>query len=310
MAMRYNHYINMLLLCETESGFAVVLEHPMPYDYEEMAGIALFDDINNDGILEVNSLWSPENNLSNRAYQDFIHVWLQWDGESGLKAMSAILENQADGYRFMIPVAWMDALYYDFYTDGEIEWTEFYYENDGKICNIVGDINLTGITDYSEMFKNCTNLNYLNICVGEKTPTNVSHMFEGCSNLELFDIYRMEFDGITSYEGMFAGCNKLCKIRVKDIQNEMLMNILNDENNNFAEVKEIVSSHVHDLTEEERGVIEGLGWGLKGMVAHYAYDSKIASNYLPLFNVKFSAQVEDSKLFEFAKNEITIKRNC
>lgn len=132
MAMRYNHYINMLLLCETESGFAVVLEHPMPYDYEEMAGIALFEDINNDGILEVNSLWSPENNLSNRAYQDFIHVWLQWDGESGLKAMSAILENQADGYRFMIPVAWMDALYYDFYTDGEIEWTEFYYENEER----------------------------------------------------------------------------------------------------------------------------------------------------------------------------------
>ena len=94
--------------------------------------VQLFEDINNDGILEVNSLWSPENNLSNRAYQDFIHVWLQWDGESGLKAMSAILENQADGYRFMIPVAWMDALYYDFYTDGEIEWTEFYYENEER----------------------------------------------------------------------------------------------------------------------------------------------------------------------------------
>ena len=32
----------------------------------------------------------------------------------------------------MIPVAWMDALYYDFYTDGEIEWTEFYYENEER----------------------------------------------------------------------------------------------------------------------------------------------------------------------------------
>ena len=26
----------------------------------------------------------------------------------------------------------MDTLYYDFYTDGEIEWTEFYYENEER----------------------------------------------------------------------------------------------------------------------------------------------------------------------------------
>ncbi|MBP3624403.1 MAG: hypothetical protein J6J05_01035 [Peptococcaceae bacterium] len=132
MAMRYNHYINMILLCETETGFTVAMEHPMPYDYEEMAGIELFGDINNDGILEVNSLWSPENNLSNRDYRDFVHVWLQWDGENGLTAISAILENRTDGYRFLIPVQWMDTLYYDFYTDGEIEWTEFYYENEER----------------------------------------------------------------------------------------------------------------------------------------------------------------------------------
>ena len=132
MAMRYNHYINMLLLCETETGFTEVLNHPMPYDYEEMAEIALFGDINNDGIMEINSLWSPENNLANKTYQDFVHVWLQWDGESGLTAVSAILENHTDGYRFMIPVQWMDAMYYDFYTDSEIDWVEFYYENEER----------------------------------------------------------------------------------------------------------------------------------------------------------------------------------
>ena len=61
-----------------------------------------------------------------------MHVWLQWDGENGLTAISAILENRTDGYRFLIPVQWMDTLYYDFYTDGEIEWTEFYYENEER----------------------------------------------------------------------------------------------------------------------------------------------------------------------------------
>ena len=132
MAMRYNHYINMILLCETENGFSVALEHSMPYDYEEMAGIALFGDINDDGILEINSLWSPENNLSDKTYQDYVHVWLQWDGENGLTAVSAILEDRTNKYQFMIPIEWMDTMYYDFYTDGEIDWIEFYYENEER----------------------------------------------------------------------------------------------------------------------------------------------------------------------------------
>lgn len=130
VAMRYNHYVNMMLLCETENGFTVAMEHPMPYDYEEMGGIALFGDSNYDGVLEINSLWSPENNLSGKPYSDYVHVWLQWDGADGLQAVNAILEDHAAGYRFMIPIAWMDILYYDFYTENEIIWTEFYYENE------------------------------------------------------------------------------------------------------------------------------------------------------------------------------------
>lgn len=34
LAMRHNHFMNLLLLKETEESFAVVLEHPLPYDYE------------------------------------------------------------------------------------------------------------------------------------------------------------------------------------------------------------------------------------------------------------------------------------
>lgn len=130
MAMRYNHYVNMLLLCENDGNYEVVLSHSMPYDYEAMAGIPLFQDVNNDGILEINSLWAPENNFSGRSYQEYVHVWRQWDGTSSLKAVSAILEDRTEGYRFILPLAWLDKIYYDFYTDGEIEWTEFYYENE------------------------------------------------------------------------------------------------------------------------------------------------------------------------------------
>ncbi len=132
LAMRYNHYVNILLLREDAGAFDIALEHPMPYDYEAMSGIELFGDVDSDGVLEINSLWSPESNLSGRPYQDYVHVWLQWDGESGLQAVDAILDHRAEGYRFTIPIAWMDSLYYDFYTEGEIDWIEFYYENEER----------------------------------------------------------------------------------------------------------------------------------------------------------------------------------
>ena len=133
LAMRYNHYVNMLLLSKTPTGFYIVLEHSMPYDYEEMKNIALFGDVDEDGILEINSLWEPENNWSNRPYRDFVHVWLQWDGRDGLNAIDAIMEHSADGYQFRIPIAWMNYLYYDFYTENDIAWTEFYcYEEEKR----------------------------------------------------------------------------------------------------------------------------------------------------------------------------------
>ncbi len=130
LAMRHNHFMNLLLLKETEESFAVVLEHPFPYDYEGMSSIPLFADENGDGILEINSLWEPENNTTGRDYRDYIQVWLQWDGMDGLQAVDAVLENYADGYRFQVPLGWMDSLYYDFRSEDAISWVDFYYENE------------------------------------------------------------------------------------------------------------------------------------------------------------------------------------
>lgn len=132
MAMRFNHYMELLLLRETEDDFSLVLEQTMPYDYEDLEEIELFGDVNNDGILEVNTLWEPENNFSGRPYQDYVRVWQQWNGNNGLQAVNMVLENRADGYYFTFPVSWKDTLYYDFYTENEIDWTEFYYENEDQ----------------------------------------------------------------------------------------------------------------------------------------------------------------------------------
>ena len=95
-----------------------------------MQGLTLFEDENSDGILEINSLWAPETDTAGKTYKDYIQVWLQWDEADGLRAVDAVLENSADGYRFQIPLSWMDSLYYDFRSENDISWIDFYYENE------------------------------------------------------------------------------------------------------------------------------------------------------------------------------------
>ena len=129
LAMRHNHFVSVLLLKETAEGFAVVMEHPLPYDYEDVSNVQIFHDENNDGVVEIISLWSPELNDSTRGYKDYIQVWLQWDGMEGLIAVDAVLENVSEGYRFSVPLELMDWLYYDFRTQDTIIWTDFYSEN-------------------------------------------------------------------------------------------------------------------------------------------------------------------------------------
>ena len=132
LAMRYNHFVNVLLLKETEEGFAVLMEQALPYDYEDMSDMKLFYDVNGDSILEVCSLWAPEGNTTTKGYQDYIQVWLQWDGQEGLQAVDAILDSSAEGYRFQVPLEWMDYLYYDFRSEDTISWVDFYHETESR----------------------------------------------------------------------------------------------------------------------------------------------------------------------------------
>lgn len=130
LAMRHNHFTNILLLKETEEGFAVVMEQPLQFDYEDVGHVQMFQDENNDGVLEILSLWSPEVNDSDKGYKDYIRVWLQWDGEEGLTAVDVILEDLSEGYRFSVPLEWVDSLYYDFRSQDTVVWADFYTQND------------------------------------------------------------------------------------------------------------------------------------------------------------------------------------
>lgn len=130
LAMRHNHFINILLLKETDEGFAVLMEHPMAYDYEDMQSWELFRDENDDGILEICSIWQPELTASEGNYTDFVQVWLQWDESEGLRAVDAILDRYGEGYRFQLPLEWIDYLYYDFRNEDAVSWIDFYSDNE------------------------------------------------------------------------------------------------------------------------------------------------------------------------------------
>lgn len=129
-AMRHNHFTNILLLTETEDGFTKQVEAPLPYDYEDVQNITMFQDINGDGIMEVCSLWVPEENNTSKSYHDYIQVWLRWDGASSLRAVQAVLNGKNEGYEFSLPIEWLDAMEYGFRSDGSISWIDFYGSNE------------------------------------------------------------------------------------------------------------------------------------------------------------------------------------
>ena len=72
----------------------------------------------------------PENNNTAKTSQEYIQVWLQWDSVDSVRAVESVLESYSDGYRFQVPIQWMDSLYYEFREEESVSWVDFYYEND------------------------------------------------------------------------------------------------------------------------------------------------------------------------------------
>lgn len=132
-AMRHNHFTNILILTNEENKLQLKMEQPLIYDEADMQKINIFEDTNGDGVLEVCSMWMPEENNTAKNYQDYFRVWLQWDGKEKLDKVNAVLENDNDGYRFVLDIEWLEQLYYRFDLVDNIIWTEFYLlDKDGK----------------------------------------------------------------------------------------------------------------------------------------------------------------------------------
>lgn len=126
LLLRGNHTVRALMLQEKADSYQLVLDETLPMDYEDLNNQPLFRDINQDGVLEIVSVITPEENAAGKTLQDFLQIWMQWDGNQGSKIVGAVLDNETDGYRLQLPVEWLDEFYYSFRRDAAGDWLDFY----------------------------------------------------------------------------------------------------------------------------------------------------------------------------------------
>lgn len=77
------------------------------------------------GILSV----TPPLDTTKRQARDYLQVWKTWDGDAGFTNAYAIMESTLDGYRFEIPVTWLEDLSYQFTYEDGLSQVSFYDKN-------------------------------------------------------------------------------------------------------------------------------------------------------------------------------------
>lgn len=76
----------------------------------------LIEDITGDGVLDVRSVVEPTE-ASRRDEGDYLQLWKTWDGENGLQNVYGVIENNTDGYTFVLPAYCLDTVRYQFITE-------------------------------------------------------------------------------------------------------------------------------------------------------------------------------------------------
>lgn len=130
LAMLHSQFLSVVLLAEEETGYRIILEQPLAFDYNTLQDTEIFSDINQDGILEVCYLIPPEDNNGLHEVDDYLKVWYQWSDPIGLLPMQAIISNKGAGYDFVLPIAWLEGIRYAFRTESGMEWVDFSVENE------------------------------------------------------------------------------------------------------------------------------------------------------------------------------------
>lgn len=109
--------LNVELLLPTEKdGFDEQMTGLVHYMNTASSRNAIVADVTGDGVLDVQSIIEPIE-ASGRDEGDYLRIWKTWDGDNALKNVYGVLENNTDGYTFVLPQYCLDSVRYQFVTD-------------------------------------------------------------------------------------------------------------------------------------------------------------------------------------------------
>ncbi|MDO4280627.1 MAG: hypothetical protein Q4C56_03255 [Peptococcaceae bacterium] len=129
--VRSSDYTNFnvdLLLPSKEKGFEDQLTERI-YSVDASGDYnAIIEDVTGDGILDVQSMLRPIDSTK-RDSGDFIKIWKSWDGKDKLSNVYGILENNTDGYIYVLPTYSLSTVRYQFITEKSNSQVRFFDGN-------------------------------------------------------------------------------------------------------------------------------------------------------------------------------------
>ena len=96
---------------------------------------SLIEDVTGDGILDVYSVIEPVESTK-RDIGDYVNVWKNWDGGLDLESVYGVLENNTDGYVFVLPNYCLDVLRYQFISEKGSSQVRF-FDGDNEDASII-----------------------------------------------------------------------------------------------------------------------------------------------------------------------------
>lgn len=108
--------LNVELLLPEDNGFDEQMTARAYYVNGTASSSPMIEDITGDGVLDVRSVVEPIE-PSRRDEGDYLQLWRTWDGKSGLKSVYGVIENNTDGYTFVLPSYCLDTVRYQFITE-------------------------------------------------------------------------------------------------------------------------------------------------------------------------------------------------
>ena len=121
----YINYDVELLLPNAKNGFDEQMSARVLNVNSSSSGLSLIGDATGDNVLDIRTVIKPIE-ASKHTAGDYIKAWKRWDGRDGLEYGYGVLDNNSDGYTFVLPTESLDQVRYQFITEKGSSQVRFY----------------------------------------------------------------------------------------------------------------------------------------------------------------------------------------